>query len=517
MTLAEPHVGVHAVLVKTLAVGLLLCGKHKLAHTLGRKELLGTVSEHAGLEEVTGVDIYDNLSCVHKLALDKSNLGITVGALGDCGIHYENLVEGRCSLGNRHGILTVEGRILIYLAIVEGMAELVCESNDIREGAVEVGEYSALSCAVNGTVECAANLTLTGEEVDPCIVKCILYHIVKLAVELSKDAEEIITCVLGGVLLITLAHRSKEVVPRKTALVTKCLCLRAKVLTECRHILLHCGEKRIKSLTLHSRVVKRLCKRRLIATASRLTDNLELNGVKSECNRGLDLGVSRKLCLEGRLSCLLVRVVSKVSYGGESNLLAPIINLKRAGKAGLEVRPSGCTGDIHLGKERFLRIGEKVLRILNDRKDSVGMLLKNVVTCDNGLDILNLCNSLIDSGGGSGNGRKLAHQNTHGAGRLVVSGVCAVTKVCVDNKLLCKAGKLGLKLNMLKKKCLGRIAGKIAAELKNLGNCGVKILKIGCEFGRIKARIENGKIPLLVHNNYTFLLFLSSRSETILA
>ena len=52
MALTKPHILVHAVLIKSVAVRLLLCVKHKLAHTLGRKELLRTVSKYACLKEI---------------------------------------------------------------------------------------------------------------------------------------------------------------------------------------------------------------------------------------------------------------------------------------------------------------------------------------------------------------------------------------------------------------------------------------------------------------------------------
>ena len=142
MSLTQPHIGVHTALVKAVAVRLTLCIQHQLAHTLGREELCRAVSKYACLKEIAGVDVHDDLGCVHKLTLNKSKLRIAVGALGDSGVHNQHLVKGRCCLGNGHRIVAVEGRILIHLSVVEGVAKLVSKSHDVREGAVEVGKHS---------------------------------------------------------------------------------------------------------------------------------------------------------------------------------------------------------------------------------------------------------------------------------------------------------------------------------------------------------------------------------------
>ena len=313
MTLAKPHIGVHLSFVKSVTVSLLLCIKHKSAHTLGREELGGTSRKYTCLKEITGVDVHDDLGSIHKLTLDKSDLGFLILTFSNSGVHNKNLVEGRCSFCYGHRIVAVEGRILINLPIVEGMTKLVSQGNYIRERAVKVSKNSTLSCRVNGTVERAANLALARIEVDPCIVEGFLHHIVKLGVKLCENRKQIIPCLLGGILLIALTHRSKEIVPRKTALVTERLCLCLQVLTESRHILLHCTEKRIKCCLLHCRIVKCLGKRRCVTATSCLTKNLKLNRVKSKSNGCFNLGICLKLCLKSRLSYIEVGIVREIS------------------------------------------------------------------------------------------------------------------------------------------------------------------------------------------------------------
>ena len=90
--------------------------------------------------------------------------------------------------------------------IVEGVAQLVGQGDDVAEGTVEIGEDAALSGAGHAAVEGAAHLAIAGIEVNPRLVKGPLHHVVQLAVEAAEDVQQIVLGVLGGVLLVALAH-----------------------------------------------------------------------------------------------------------------------------------------------------------------------------------------------------------------------------------------------------------------------------------------------------------------------
>ena len=129
-------------MVQAVAVGSLLGLNHLAAQLVSVHEHLLTVVEHALLKAEAGVDIADDLGGILQLRFDQRQLFLVVCSLGDGRCHDHALIEGGCSLCQRHGVVVVQGPVILDALIVPSVAQLMSQSHHIAEGTVVVGQNS---------------------------------------------------------------------------------------------------------------------------------------------------------------------------------------------------------------------------------------------------------------------------------------------------------------------------------------------------------------------------------------
>ena len=142
VTLADPHIGVQRAFIQTVAVGCLLGIGHEFAQGVRMHEFLGAVLEHALFKAEAGVDIADDLGGILQLRFDQRQLFLVVCSLGDGRCHDHALIEGGCSLCQRHGVVVVQGLVILDALVVPSVAQLMSQSHHIAEGTVVVGQNS---------------------------------------------------------------------------------------------------------------------------------------------------------------------------------------------------------------------------------------------------------------------------------------------------------------------------------------------------------------------------------------
>ena len=145
-----------------------------------------------------------------------------------------------------------------YIEIVEGMAELMREGDNIAECTVEIGEYAALVVAGKTCAECAADLAFTGIEINPCFIKGTLDHVCKLLIEAAEGIEKVALSVFGRVLFgASLGEGCEHVIPGHAVLMSESFGFDTQILAEYGHVFVHGFKKRIEGLPLHPCPVQR--------------------------------------------------------------------------------------------------------------------------------------------------------------------------------------------------------------------------------------------------------------------
>ena len=240
------------------------------------------------------------------------------------------------------------------------MTELMCQRDDIAERAVEVGQHAALPDRRNAHIKRTADLALTREEVDAAFLKGSLDHIMHFRIKAREDFEQIVLCFLDSILLVQSAHRCKQIPPRKTALMTECLCLCTEVFAECGHIIDHRAEEGIERFALHAGCLECLVQRRFIAAHIAIGQHLLLDGIEGECNGILDLVIAGKLGVVSVFSYGCIGIIREVAYFGQRDLLAAVFGLDRGGQIVTHIGPCRCAGNIQASKQRFLTVGEQI-------------------------------------------------------------------------------------------------------------------------------------------------------------
>jgi hypothetical protein len=89
-------------LLKTDEEILKVAIEHELTHSIGVHKLGRAVFENGCLKEESRVNVYDDLTSVHKLAFDKCELFFLVGCGSYRRFHYKHLVEGGSGFSYRH-------------------------------------------------------------------------------------------------------------------------------------------------------------------------------------------------------------------------------------------------------------------------------------------------------------------------------------------------------------------------------------------------------------------------------
>ena len=141
------------------------------------------------------------------------------------------------------------------------MSQFMREGDDVSERAPEVGEHAALLKRDQRSAESSSDLSLTGIEIDPGLIKGSGDHLGLFPVESGEKLYQIILCVFGGIDIVVAFERSKQIVERQAVLMAQEPCLRFHILPEFRQIFFHCAEESIQSLPLHMRVFKSLSQR----------------------------------------------------------------------------------------------------------------------------------------------------------------------------------------------------------------------------------------------------------------
>ena len=83
MGLAGPHVGMHAVFVQAVAIGLALGVQHDFAQLGGGQHMIGPAGDHFGLKQIPAEDIHDDLRRVGELLIQQGDLGLGVAFLNE--------------------------------------------------------------------------------------------------------------------------------------------------------------------------------------------------------------------------------------------------------------------------------------------------------------------------------------------------------------------------------------------------------------------------------------------------
>ena len=150
--------------IQAVAIGLLLRLQHHLAQPVRREEVILTVGKDGGFKAVPGINVTNDLGRVRQLAFYEGKLLFLVRSSGNGGIHDHTLIEGGGCLRHRHGVVPVQNSLVAQDVVVEGMAQLMSQGDDVAEGAVKIGENTALIQFFNAGAEGAAGFAGTGKK-----------------------------------------------------------------------------------------------------------------------------------------------------------------------------------------------------------------------------------------------------------------------------------------------------------------------------------------------------------------
>ena len=399
--------------------------------------------------------------------------------------------------------------------IVEGVAQLMGQGHDVAEGAVKVGEHPALLSAGHAAVKGAAHLAVTGIEVDPCLVKGPLHHVVQLAVEAAEDIQQIILGVLGGILFVALAHGGEQLVPGQAVLVAQRLALGPQILPELRHVFVHGPQQGVQGFPLHAALVQGLVQGGGIAPDLALVDDLHLDAVQGEGYGILDLVIARQLRLIGALAHGGIGIVGQIADGGQVGDAAVVLHLHAAGQVVPQSLPRRSTGDVHPGEQLLLPVGEQVLAVPADGLQQEAIGLQGRVGVHDGVQVLQPCHRPAQGGIGGGAAAELGAEMVAQTVGLGIGGVGAAPKAAEDEELV---GQL-LHLLLHLQEAMHQLAVVHARRLTGQGVYCRDGLVQGCHVpgkgGVVKILIQNTQIPGIVHRFFLLFLFCGFLSSII--
>ena len=183
MDLANPHIRVEGALVQAVAVCPLLRCEHYIAQLVRQHEAVAPSLAYLLFKEEAGVYVAYYQCRVLEPVLYEHQLLIVALRVVYGVAHQQGLVEVGGCLRHRHGVIPVQRAVVLYLHLVEAVAQLVREGNDVPEQAAEVGQYPELARAEGRHAICAAHLALAGIYVYPVLGKGAACRIRKLPVE----------------------------------------------------------------------------------------------------------------------------------------------------------------------------------------------------------------------------------------------------------------------------------------------------------------------------------------------
>ena len=379
------------------------------------------------------------------------------------------------------------------------MAQLMGQRHNITEGAVEVGEHPALPSAGDTAVKGAAHLAVAGIEVDPRLVEGTLHHVVKLAVEATEDAQQIVLGILCGVLLVALAHGGEQLVPRQAVLVAQRLALGPQILPELGQILIHGPQQGIQRLPLHAALIQGLIQRGGIAPDLALVDDLQLDAVEGIGHGVLDLVIARQLRLIGALADGGIGIVGQIADGGQVGDAAVVLHLHAAGEVIPQALPRRSTGDVHPGEQLLLPVGEQVLAVPADGLQQEAIGLQRRVGVHDGIQILQLRHRPAQGGVGGGAAAKLGAELVAQTVGLGIGGVGAAPKAAEDEELVGQLLHPLLHLQEAMHQLAVLHARRLTGQCVHRRNGLVQCLHIPGKRRVVKILVKDTQIPYLVH------------------
>ena len=500
MALADPHIGVHHLLVQAVAVAELLGLGHDVAQGSGVQELLAATLEDHGLEAVAGVDVADDLGDVLELALDEGELFAVVGGIPDGGGHDHALVEGGGGLRQGHGVLLVQGTMIVDALVVEGVAQLMGQGDDVAEETVEICQDAALAQALHCGAEGTAGLAGAGVEVDPRLVEGPGDHVRQLRVEAAEELHQVVPGLLGGVLAGHGAHGGKEVVPGQTVLVAQSLALGLQVLPELGQILVHGTQHGVQSFPAHEGLLQGLVQGTLVAAQLAGVQGLQLDGVQGVGHGIGNAAVAGQLGLVGILADGGIGIVGQIADGGEVGLGVPVVHLHGGGQELLQLRPGVAAGEAHLGHDLLAHAGEQVAAGLADIFKEEGVGGQDLILCHQLHQVGQLACPLLECSLGTGHGAEGTHDLTDAGTGLGILGVGGLAQHGVLHQLA--AG--GVELLLLGDAGLQGLQGvggcQILGPFCKIRNGSLQFIQIPVEGRIVKAPVNGVQIPNVVHS-----------------
>ena len=511
MALAQPHIRMHHAVIQTVAIGFLLCVEHQLAQAVGRQELLLAALKHRRFKQVAAVDVADDLAGVHELGFqDRQTL--TVGLCGGVGGVVDDVfVEGGGRFRYGHGVFLVQRAVIVEVHVVEGMAQLVRQRDDVGIGPVEVCQDAALADGLDGAAECAADLALARIKVDPCVVKGLLPHGAKILVEAAEEPENDVARLFQRVFLVVFAHGREHIVPWHPVFVAQRFGLAAQIGPELGQIFVDGGEHGVERFALHPRVVERALQGRFVAAQMAVGEHLQLDGVERVGHGVRDLRIAGKLCLVGFLTGRGVGVIGEIADGRQRRLAAAEIHLYRGGQVGLKLLPCVRAGQAHARHDLLFPLAQKIAAVLLDVGQKIAVIGQQGIGVDQGVQIFLFCHKLPEGSLRAGDGGQLVHQAAGNGGAFGVLCVGGLTQTGIEEHPLGKVGEGFFQLQRCADLGGGGAGTIVRGQLLITGAQLVQLFQVGLKFRAVKAGVKRVQRPSFVHE---FAPFISHRRQT---
>ena len=372
------------------------------------------------------------------------------------------------------------------------------QGHHIPQKSVEVGQNPAFLQRGNPGAEGTAGLAVSGEEVNPAVVKGGGNHPGQLCVKVGEKLHQVIPGLLGGEGGGALAHGGKQVVPGKSVPVAQSGGLGLQILAEFGKILFNGPQHGVQGLPLHIGVEQGPVQRGTVAPEGTVGNGFHFDGVQGVGNGVRDGAVAAKLRFIGVLPDLGVRVVGLVADGGQIGDGAPIGDPNGAGQVLLQLRPGVGAGDAEPGGYGFPVAGKKIFALFLHPGEQEGVVLEHVVALCQGLNIQTGGPGLergLGSGGSAVNGHDLSH---FGAGFRIL-GVRGLPQLGIEGKLLGSLFQIFQNRKPLPEP-LGRLhIGKPVGKPGKLLHLPAQGIHIGSVTRIVKAVVDGIQIPFVLH------------------
>ena len=502
MALAQPHIRVQEILVQPVAIGFFLRLQHHPAQTPGGEELFLSVREDLRFKQIAAVNIADDLAGVHELRL-QNRQALAVRLRGGIGRVVDDVfIEGGGRLRHGHGIFLVQWAVVIEIHIVEGVAQLVRQRDDVGIGSVKIRQDTALANGLDALTEGAADLPLAREEINPVVVKGLLHHGAQRFIEAAEKTQEQLPRILHRVFPVVFSHGREHVIPRHPVFMPQRLCLAAQIGPELRQVFVYRRKHGVEGFPLHARIVKRPLQGGLIAPQTAVVEHLQLDGVERKGHRIRNFGIALQLRLISLAAGCRIGIIGKIADGGERRCLSAEFHLHGGGQIGLKILPRAGAGKIHPRHDLLFLLLQKIPAVLPDIGQQIAVFRQNRVGSDDCVQVFLLCHKLPEGGLRTDDFRKLPLQAAENGCALRVLRVGSLTEPCIDTQTLGQLLQFLLKLQHGADLRRRRRTAEAGGAFLIAGAKLLQLFPVGKEVLILKACVKRVQRPFVIHRHY---------------